>query len=202
MNKTLAATRVEPAREPPLMGKRLRVLRKEAGLTLAQVSERSGLSVGYLSQIERDLSHPSIRALADIAKVFDVSMGWLFQTPDPERNQESRYIVRRDERGVMHLTAGIREEVLSPDVDGPLKLFSTTVQPGAESGPESFSHEGVEGGLVISGELTLILDGTDYRLREGDSFAFPSRVHHRFRNDTTWPAVIVWSLAMDGSAER
>lgn len=198
----MAALPLEAETEPPLMGERLRLLRKEAGLTLAQVSERSGLSVGYLSQIERDLSHPSIRALSDIAKVLEVSMGWLFQTPDPARNEESRFIVRRDERGVMHLTSGIREEVLSPDLDGPLKLFSTTIQPGAESGPEGTSHKGVEGGLVISGELTLILDGTAHRLREGDSFSFPGQVSHRFRNDTAWPAVVVWSLASEAGAER
>ncbi len=198
----MGAIAVEAGAEPALMGERLRVLRKEAGLTLAQVSERSGLSVGYLSQIERDLSHPSIRALSDIAKVFGVSLGWLFQTPDPARSNESRFIVRRDERGVMHLTSGIREEVLSPDLDGPLKLFSTTIQPGAENDPDGTSHKGVEGGLVLSGELTLILDGTSHRLREGDSFSFPGQLSHRFRNDTTWPTVVVWSLANEGRGER
>ncbi len=198
VSEELAAIRAETNAEPPLMGGRLRALRKEAGLTLVQLSKRSGLSVGYLSQIERDLSHPSIRALSDIAKVYGISMGWLFQAPDPARSEESRFIVRRADRGVMHLTAGIREEVLSPDLDGPLQLFSTTVQPGAVSGRDNTSHKGVEGGLVVSGELTLILNGEAYHLREGDSFAFPSHVPHRFRNDTAWPAVIVWSLAQDG----
>ncbi|GAB5469742.1 MAG: cupin domain-containing protein [Rhodospirillales bacterium] len=180
------------------MGGRIRTLRKEAGLTLAQLSERTGLSVGYLSQIERDLSHPSIRALSDIAKVFKVNMGWLFQTPDPARNQEASYVVRRDERGTMNLTRGIREEVLSPDLDGPLKLFVTTLQPDAESGPEQTSHKGVEAGLVISGELMLVLDDKRYRLREGDSFSFPSRVSHRFYNEGRQPVTVVWSMAVDG----
>lgn len=200
MSKRAAAIELAAVADPPLMGARLRALRKDRDLTLAQVSQRSGLSVGYLSQIERDLSHPSIRALSDIARVFDVSIGWLFQAPDPARSQESRFVVRRSERGVMHLTSGIREELLTPDLDGPLKLFSTTVQPGAQSAPESTSHKGVEAGLVVSGELTLILDGNLHRLREGDSFSFPGKVQHRFRNDTAWPVVVIWSLAFEGGA--
>jgi len=186
-------------RPPALMGGRIRALRKNAGMTLAQLSAATGLSIGYLSQIERDLSHPSIRTLSDIAAVFNVSMGWLFQTPDPARTSESRYIVRRNERGVMNLTPGIREEVLSPDLDGPLKLFSTTVQPGAASGPEMMSHKGAEGGLVVSGTLTMVLEGQAYRLGAGDSFAFPSHVAHRFFNEGSQPAVIVWSIAVDAS---
>ncbi len=180
--------------EPALMGSRIRALRKEAGLTLVQLSKRSGLSIGYLSQIERDLSHPSIRALTDIARVFNISMGSLFKTPDPARSEESRFIVHRNDRVSMNLTAGIREEVLSPDLDSPLKLFSTTLQPGAESGPEPTSHHGIEAGLVVSGEFTLVLNDKAYHLREGDSFSFPSQVAHRFYNASRWPVVVLWSL--------
>lgn len=108
-----------PSRTPKLMGKKLRALRKDAGLTLAQLSAKSGLSVGYLSQIERDISHPSIRSLTDLATIFDVSMGWLFDTPDPERSDEGKYIVRRENRGIMNLTPGIREEVLSRTLKAP-----------------------------------------------------------------------------------
>lgn len=179
------------------MGARIRALRKEANMTLAQLSDASGLSVSYLSQIERDISHPSIRALSDIAKVLNVSMAWLFQAPDPGRSAESRHIVRWHERGVMHLTAGIREEVLSTDIDGPLKLFSTTLQPGAISSDLPMSHKGAEAGLVLEGTFTLILGDETYDLGPGDSFSFHSRMPHRFYNRGLEPAVIVWSMAVD-----
>ncbi len=187
----------EVGNEPALMGRRIRDLRKAAGLTLAQVSAKTGLSISYLSQIERNISHPSIRALSDIADAFDVSMGWLFRSEMRQGPGEGRYVVRRHERGVMDLTPGIREEVLSPDLDGPLKLFSTTLQPGAESGTSATSHKGAEAGLVVSGEMVLYLEDESYRLRAGDSFAFSSQVPHRFLNDTREPAVIVWSVAVD-----
>lgn len=195
-NKELAPGNAE---DMALMGSKIRALRKDAGMTLAQLSERTGLSIGYLSQVERDISHPSIRTLTDIANVFDVSMGWLFQTPAPEQRDEGHFVVRGDKRGVMHLTPGIREEVLSPDLDGPLKLFLTTLQPGASSSSSNTSHKGAEAGLVLSGTLDLMLEGQTYQLETGDSFSFSSRVPHRFSNQSGEPVVVVWSIAVDAS---
>jgi len=183
--------------EPPLMGERLRALRKNRGMTLHQLSALSGLSPGYLSQIERNISHPSIRALSDVARVFGVSMSRLFETPEQGQGDVSQFIVRGGARTVMNLTPGIREEVLSPDLDGPLKLFSTVIAPGMSSGPSGMRHKGAEGGLVTQGVLELTLGEQTYLLRAGDSFTFSSQVHHRFSNPGKQPTVVVWAIAVD-----
>ena len=93
---THASRRREPS-EPELprrIGREIRGLRKARGVTLAAMAEASGLSIGYLSLIERDLATPSIKALHAVSRALGVTIGWFFETDDaPEAERD--LVVRR-----------------------------------------------------------------------------------------------------------
>jgi len=107
--------------------------------------------------------------------------------------EERDIIVRKRNRRRLTFTGlGIVEELLSPNLSGPLELLISTIEPGADSG--DYSHDGVEAGLVLSGILDLWVAGRSFRLEEGDSFSFRSTDTHRCANPGKRPAKIVWII--------
>lgn len=178
------------------LGPMIRNLRKAKGLTLSDVSGRTGLSLGHLSQVERGLSTPTIRQLQQIAETMGVTIGWFFRgdAPGPTEGEET-VVVRAGKRRKMEMTSlGIVDELLVPTLDGALELLLCTLQPGAGSGPESYSHAGEEAGVVLSGEMELFVEERAYTLGPGDSFAFESTRPHRYRSIGQTPLKIVWAI--------
>jgi transcriptional regulator with XRE-family HTH domain len=175
------------------IGQQLRELRKVRGATLQGVAKEAGISVGYLSQIERNQSKLPIGVLKRISAALGVHMNWFFQAADPGPPDERDVIVRRARRRRLTFTKlGISEELLSPSLSGPLELLLSTIEPGADSG--DYSHDGVEAGLVVSGTLDLWVAGKFYRLEEGDSFSFKSTEIHRCANPSKAPTQVVWVI--------
>ena len=181
--------------EPPddLVGAQIRELRKVKRLTLQQVADAVGISIGYLSQIERNQSKLPIGVLRRISDVLGVHINWFFH-PQAEGSADERDIIvrARNRRSMSFTGLGITEELLSPNLSGPLELLLSTIQPGADSG--EYSHGGSEAGLVISGMLDLWVDGRLFQLREGDSFAFDSSKSHRVRNPGREVTRVVWVI--------
>jgi transcriptional regulator with XRE-family HTH domain len=178
------------------LGPLIRELRKEKELTLSDVAGRTGLSVGHLSQVERGLSTPTIRQLQQISQTMGVTIGWFFRADQPEQpNPDSDVVVRAAHRRRMTMSGvGIVDELLVPNLDGALELLFCTLQSGADSGPEPYTHAGEEAGLILSGEMELFVDEKRYHLRPGDSFAFPSTKPHRYRSTGTTPLQVVWAI--------
>jgi transcriptional regulator with XRE-family HTH domain len=171
----------------------VRELRKAQGRTLLSVASSIGISVSYLSQIERDVSRLPIRILKDIADELGVHMNWFFPAEPLGPEDERDVIVRRDHRRKLTFTGlGITEELLSPHLSGPLEVLLSTVHPGADS--EFYTHEGCEAGLVVDGMLQLWIGQRHFTLHTGDSFAFSSSTPHRCRNDTSRPAKVLWII--------
>ena len=178
--------------EAPIGGQ-LRELRKAKGFTLHEVAERAGISVSYLSQIERNVSRLPIDALKRISDVLGVHMNWFFQPGQQGPADERDLVVRAANRRQLSFTGlGITEELLSPNLSGPLELLISTIHPGADS--EYYSHDGAEAGLVLSGTLDLWVNDQHLRLRKGDSFAFASTEQHRCVNLGATPAKVLWVL--------
>lgn len=175
------------------IGGQIRELRKAKGMTLQALSDASGLSIGYLSQLERGRSTLTIGNLKLLADQLGVHMNWFFlPAPEPPA-EELGVVVRRNRRRRLSFTnLGIEEELLSPNLAGPLELLLSTLEPGADSG--DYSHEGAEAGLVIQGELELWVGGTRFRLETGDSFSFRSTEVHRCRNPGQEPTQVVWVI--------
>jgi transcriptional regulator with XRE-family HTH domain len=182
----------EPGQEVDIGGQ-LRDLRKAKRVTLQHVAKEAGISVGYLSQIERNQSKLPIGVLNRISAVLGVHMNWFFQTDTRSSSDERDVIVRRGQRRRLTFTGlGIAEELLSPNLSGPLEVLLSTIEPGADSG--EYSHDGVEAGLVLSGTLDLWIAGRFYRLEEGDSFSFKSTDVHRCANPSTMQTKVVWVI--------
>jgi transcriptional regulator with XRE-family HTH domain len=190
------ATRAaSPAVEEPVrrLGREIRGLRKARDYTLAVLAAKTGLSVGYLSLLERDRSTPSINALHAISRALGVTISWFFdvgEIPAGERD----YVVRRGRRRRLDFSAGIVDELLSPTLTGALELLASRFPPGTSSGAAPYTHAGEEAGVVIRGKLELWVDGKVFLLEAGDSFGFPSTLAHRYRNPDTEEAEVIWAI--------
>ena len=176
-----------------LIGQGLRELRKAMGLTLNDVASAAGISVSYLSQIERNVSRLPIGVLKKLSDVLGVHMNWFFQSGTQGPIDERDVIVRASNRRTLSFTGlGITEELLSPNLSGPIELLVSTIHPGSDS--EYYSHDGSEAGVVITGTLQLWVGERHFELHEGDSFAFPSSTTHRCANTGDDPVKVLWVI--------
>ena len=201
MNRTLHLSRPgrEPASEssdsgePRLIGGEIRGLRKARGLTLTDLADASGLSIGYLSLLERDRATPSIKALHAVSRALGVTISWFFEANEvPE--EERDLVVRRARRRRLDYSAGLVDELLSPNLSGALELLSCRFPPGASSGEEPYTHAGEEAGVVIRGRLELWVNGRTVLLEAGDSFGFQSTLAHRYRNPGPDETEVIWAI--------
>ncbi len=177
-----------------IIGQRMRELRKAKGLTLKQLAASTDLSIGYLSQLERQDADPSIRALNVIGKALGVGINWFFPDPDAAENPETGYVVRADRRRALRFASGLRDELLSPSLAGQLEMVLTTFEPGASSGEELYSHKGEEAGFVVEGQLEVTLADQVFLLGPGDTIQFPSERPHRYRNPGPGPTRLIWAV--------
>lgn len=147
-------------------------------MSLQELSERSGLSVALLSQIERNVSTPSLRSLKQVCEGLDMPIGWLF-----DGGEESTGVVlragsrRRLDFGPLKMV----KELMSPDSVPEIQIMKIIIQPKGSSGAAPYNNpEGAKCGTVLSGRLGLHVNGRDYVLETGDSFAFRAQDMHRF----------------------
>ena len=151
-------------------------------MPLKQLASQTTLSIGFISQIERGISSPSLSVLTNLADALDVSLARLFE-PSRANGSPGEIVVRTGSR--RKLTAwrsGIHKQLLTADAPSRFSFFLMTMEPGAASGPELYAHQGEEAGLVIQGRLRLTVDRRTWTLSRGDSFHFPSERRHGFEN--------------------
>lgn len=177
------------------VGQEIKDLRKASEVTLSTLSEATGLSKGYLSQIERGISSPSVKALHSIGKALGVNISWFFPPPSNEGDDLKDFIVRKDKRRKLVFESGIKDELLSPNLGRGIELLRCTFAPHSFGGKEPYEHKGEEAGFLVSGQMTLWLDGKEISLRSGDSFAFESTIPHRYANESDEEAVIIWAIS-------
>ena len=187
----------EAAEAPPLessdadvrVGRRIRALRIERNLALADVAQRAGVSVGALSQIERGLSSLRVRVLWPLAGALGIEPHSLFA--DGDDTASDLYVVRSSNRREMPVRSeGIRKELLSPP-GAVLTGLLVYIEPNGGT-QAAYAHAGHEFGLVRTGEVELTVDNVVYRLKAGDSFAFKSTLKHEFRNPGSERCEIIW----------
>lgn len=175
------------------IGADVRALRKARGMTLAELALALGRSVGWVSQVERGLSAPSIADLKAIAALFGQPLGFFFKNDDGPA-AERGIVVRSHARRVLGSQAdGLVEELLSPDLGGSFEVFRCVFAPGAEL-PAATQRATEEAGYLVSGTLELSVDGQWFRLQAGDSFRLAGQPM-RWRNPGDEPAVAVWVIA-------
>ena len=188
------AAKAEPAMDVAV-GQRIRDLRRARAMSLEAVAARTELSIGFLSQIERGLSSPSLRVLATLADVLGVGIAGLFGTREDAATAPDAIVTRERQRAQLNLwRTVISKQLLSPaGSEGRLNLFLVHMEPGGSTGDELYTHDGEEAGLVIEGEMKLTVDAESWTLKHGDSFRFASRRPHRFSNPSgDSKAVVLW----------
>jgi transcriptional regulator with XRE-family HTH domain len=183
------------------LGGEIRQLRKVRGITLQQLALATGKSVGFLSQVERNLTKPSVAALQDISQALSVHIGWFFPDDPVGSPAEREFVVRQQNRrrltcselsGTEYL--GLHDYLLSANLNGELALGISRYEPGASTGDDEYRHQGEEAGLVLSGTLELTIDRVVHVLEAGDSFSFKSSRQHRYANpSTTEETVVIWA---------
>jgi quercetin dioxygenase-like cupin family protein/DNA-binding XRE family transcriptional regulator len=175
-----------PADAQLLPGQRFRRLRLRRGLFLAQVAKATGVSVGFLSALERGQMRSSISTLRRIARFYKTNILSLFET-----NGDALRLVRPKQRKILEISPGVRMELLAWG-NTTMEPHLFRVKPGGGSG-ESYSHEGQEFLYVLRGEFEIWLNKEKhYLLRNGDSLYFDSPAPHRWRNPGRSEAWILW----------
>lgn len=172
------------------LGKRLRALRKERGLTLAQLGQQAGLSVSYLSQVERGRAMPSLAKVSALARALAVEVRDLF-----EEESTHSCIVRSAEGARVLSAPGLFVDLLSGDLVGKGILpYQVTCQPGTLYEWPS-DHAGEECGLVLRGQLTVTIGEEKIVLRAGDSIHYQRDLPHSWRNEGDEECVVIWATS-------
>ena len=175
-----------PAEAASLPGQRFRRLRTRRGLSLAQVARATGVSVGFLSSLERGQMRSSVATLRRIARFYRTNILSLFETAG-----ENPRLVRPEQRKILETNAGVRMELLAWG-NTAMEPHLFRIKPGGGSG-ESYTHEGEEFLHVLRGAFEIWLGQSEhYRLKTGDSLYFESSTPHRWRNPGRSEAWLLW----------
>ena len=157
------------------LGTRIRALRQARHLTLRDVAERSGVTESFLSQVERDVTSPSIATVHRIARALDLSISQLFA----DDGDTGRVVRREARRRVAYPGLKSVDEFLTSNMAGRLQVIMSTIEPGGGTGEEAYTHDSDEEVVIIlAGVLDLWVADEHYVLHEGDAITFPSRLPH------------------------
>ena len=175
------------------LGNDVRALRKSKNLTLNELALKVGRSVGFVSQVERGLSSPSIDDLRAIASALGVPTSWFFMSDDADPRERGLIVRAGGRRALGTRESGIVEELLSPDLGGSFEMFRSQFQPGAEM-LTPVQRETEEAGYVVSGRFDLWIGDDLFELQAGDTFRFDHKPY-RWRNPGEEPTVLIWVVS-------
>lgn len=168
------------------IGPRLRSLRLKRTLSLGAVAAVTGVSVGFLSALERSQMSASVGTLRKLARFYNINILSLFNP-----TEENPRLVRPVQRKVLEAGRGVHMELLAWG-NTVMEPHLFRIAPGAGSG-ESYTHEGEEFLYILRGQLAISLDqGEEYRLNPGDSFYFESSTPHRWVNPEKKETWVLW----------
>src|SRR5579884_982574 len=167
------------------IGKQLRRLRLQRGLSLAQVAEAAGISVGFLSALERSQMSASVGTLRKLAHYYKANILDFFDAAGTGNR-----IVSPGKRKILEASPGVRMELLAwgNTVMEP-HLFRIAAKAGSG---ESYSHAGEEFLYILRGELQISVEENEYRLEPGDSFYFESSSPHHWSNPGKTETWVLW----------
>lgn len=161
------------------VGARLKSVRTTYGLSQRELARRAGVTNGTISLIEQNRVSPSVSSLRKVLSGFPMSMGKFFTT---DFVKWDKVFYRKEDLTDMGsgdvrywLVAGQRRQRA-------MGIMREIYAPGADTGEEMLTHDGEEGGVIVSGELEVSVGGNKKILRAGDAYYFDSSIPHRFRN--------------------
>lgn len=173
------------------LGERLRSAREARRLTLEAVAERSGLTKGYVSKVERSQATPSVAVLIKLCGALDLSIGDLF---DPQLGTD---LVRVGERQPISFGgSGLVESLITPAHEGRVQVIHSLIEPGGGSGEELYRLPcDVEVVFVVAGRLQITMPDRTVSLETGDTITLsPQEPHSFFNPDPAAHCEVVWTL--------
>ncbi|MDU2065450.1 MAG: XRE family transcriptional regulator [Sporomusaceae bacterium] len=171
-------------------GKKIRQLRKKQKLSIEQLAAKAELSSGLISQMERDLTTPSVGSLWKVAKALSVHINYFFD----EYEQESPIVRKAERKKIILPHSSITYELLSPSLQKKMEFLMITIEPGQENFEEQICHDGEECGYMLQGTMKIKWGSREFVLAEGDSIYLDSAMPHRFINCGTVTAVSIWAM--------
>ena len=168
------------------IGAKLKELRVVKGLTQEELADRAELSKGFISQLERDLTSPSIATLMDILQCLGTSIGEFFNESPEEQIVfgKSDYFEKNDSElsnKTQWIIPNAQKNVMEP--------ILMTLEAGGETYPDN-PHEGEEFGYILQGSITIHLGTKTYKAKKGESFYFTADKKHYLTSKTG--ASIIW----------
>jgi transcriptional regulator with XRE-family HTH domain len=165
-------------------------LRKHKKYTLKELADKIGRSVGFLSQVERGLSRPTVADLTAISETLGVPTTYFYSLPKP---MALPWVTRPDERRTLYYADGITDILVSPKMRASFSMLESRLEAGASSGDRHMNDSSEQGGYVLEGQLTLWLDDDQpVTLSAGDSFQLASHTHCRYGNLTDQLTRVLW----------
>ena len=189
---TTASAPPASATAPELqLGPRIRALRQARNITRRELAARAGVTESFLSQVEREVTSPSIASVQRIARALDLAIAELFIESVPS----GRVVRRSERRRIAYPGLGAVDEFLTSDMNGRLQVIVSTIEPGGGTGDEPYAHESDEEVvIVLAGRLELWVADEHHLLEEGDSITYSSRLPHRNVNPGEGPAVVLFCV--------
>lgn len=181
---------VEPTNQRAAIGSRLRAARRAQQLTIDQLAVATGLTKGFISRIERDMTSPSVATLVSLCEVLNVSIGDLFVSSAGE-------LVTADSAPHINLGGtGANERLLTPRRESRLQVIRSTVVPGGTGGDKLYTiNSPVDVVHVLAGSMTVQFSDRTWHLEAGDSLTFDGREPHNWQGDPTLETELMWILA-------
>ena len=168
------------------IGNKIKELRTRKGLTLEELASRSELTKGFLSQLERNLTSPSIDSLSDILEALGSNLAEFFKEDKNEKfifRAADFFVDERDNCTVNWIVPNTQKNQMEPIL---IEL---------PTGGESFEmapHSGEEFGLVLEGSVVLCCDGKRSVLKRGETFYLHGRSFHSIKNEKKTTAKVLW----------
>ncbi|MEK5067083.1 helix-turn-helix domain-containing protein [Sporosarcina sp. FSL K6-1508] len=170
-------------------GRKIRQLRGEQNLSLKELSDRSGVSLSMISQIERRNTDPTLTTVYKLCNGLNISISTLLGT-----DEETTQIVRKNERKIVTFPQSHSSyQMLTPINEGTIEMIMIHLEAGQED-QQLVEHSGEECGLITQGEMTIVLGNQEIILHEGDSIRFNSSTPHRFFNHSKETAISIWAM--------
>ena len=173
------------------LGSTVRTLRKERKLTVRALAASTGVTSGFISQLEHGRVMPSVATLVKLADVLDAHVGDLFNVRLPRTR-----IVRHDSRPRFEYPdLGVLDEIVSADPNEKLEVLLGYIKSSGGSGDELYTH-GAESEfvMVLSGELELLLGDERHLLAKGDAITFSGDIPHGYVNRGSETVEVVWVM--------
>lgn len=179
------------------MGERVRSLRNERKITLAELSLKSEISVGMLSHIERGQTSPSLKTLERLRVALNVPLSRFFGDEQPQPHDNDVVVRGVSRRQLPFTEMGLTKELLSPPGHPGLEMLVLDLEPGGSSGPQPWTRRGEKAGMVLQGRFELNVGANRYVIEANDSFQFDGRIPHSFRNLAKGRTRVLWVIKAD-----